>query len=189
MERLRRSASAQRSLRFARLRRLATRERAKEVHRILRANGVRYVPRRLSKCHKTRAVLANLEFLTLVPGAASGYLRRLAAEQHDDSRARQMAKDLHYIKLKGSRDLMADLGLARNVIALDVRLLNLLRRVGARLPSNVQTDETSYRRVQDALLEHVARPAGVNGVQLDRILFNNYDEILRDLAQSDSRGQ
>src|SRR5262245_34564809 len=63
MERLRRSAPAQRSLRFDRLRRLARQERAKQVHHVLRVSGVRYVPRHLSKCHKTRAVLANLEFL------------------------------------------------------------------------------------------------------------------------------
>lgn len=76
---------------------------------------------------------------------------------------------------------MADLGLARNVIALDVRLLNILRQVGAHVPSNVQTKEASYRRVQDALLEQVATPAGVTGVQLDRILFNNYDAILDEI--------
>jgi hypothetical protein len=72
---------------------------------------------------------------------------------------------------------MADLGLARNVIALDVRLLNLLKLVGVRVPSKVRTDEATYKQVQDALLRQVAKPAGINGVQLDRILFNNYYQI------------
>ena len=64
---------------------------------------------------------------------------------------------------------MAELGLARNVIALDVRLLNLLRLAGVRVSSKTQNHEATYRQLQDALLEQVARPAGVNGVQLDRI--------------------
>ena len=82
---------------------------------------------------------------------------------------------------------MAELGLARNVIALDVRLLNLLRLAGVRVSSKAQNHEATYRRLQDALLEQVARPAGVNGVQLDRILFNNYDDILSEMSVSHAR--
>ena len=59
-----------------------------------------------------------------------------------------------------------------------MRLLNLLRLAGVRVPSQTQNHEATYRELQDALLKQVARPAGVNGVQLDRILFNNYDDIV-----------
>jgi hypothetical protein len=55
-----------------------------------------------------------------------------------------------------------------------------LRLAGVRVSSKAQNHEATYRRLQDAS-ERVARPAGVNGVQLDRILFNNYDDILREM--------
>jgi hypothetical protein len=159
-----------------------------EVHRILRTHSVRYVSEHPSDCHKTRAVLRNLSFLASVPGGPRGYLHQLAAEKDEDERAKQLARDLHYIKLKGSRDLMAELGLARNVIALDVRLINLLKVAGVRVSSMTQNHEATYRQLQDALLEQVARPAGVNGVQLDRILFNNYDDIVSELRPA-ARGR
>jgi hypothetical protein len=108
-------------------------------------------------------------------------LRQLATEKDENERARQLGKDLHYIKLKGSRDLMAELGLARNVVALDVRLINLLRVAGVHVSNRTTNHEATYRALQDALLEQVARPAGVNGVQLDRILFNNYEGILSEM--------
>jgi uncharacterized protein (DUF362 family) len=82
---------------------------------------------------------------------------------------------------------MAESGLARNVVALDVRMLNLLRFAGVRVSSKAQNHEATYRRLQEALLEQVARPAGVNGVQLDRILFNNYDDILSEMSVSRAR--
>jgi hypothetical protein len=178
MSRLRASPSAQRALVFSYLRRLNPADRTRAVHRALRRHGVRYVPASMCECRKTRAVLANFDFLVSVPGGPRGYLQRLSLERDEHERAAQIARDLRYIKLKGSRDLMADLGLARDVIALDVRLLNLLKLVGVRVPSKVQTDEATYKQVQDALLRQVARPAGVNGVQLDRILFNNYYQIV-----------
>lgn len=182
LARLHASRSAQVTLRFEHLIRLAPGKRATEVHGILRTHSVRYVSERPSDCHKTRAVLRNLSFLVSVPGGPQGYLRQLAIEKDEDERARHLGKDLHYIKLKGSRDLMAELGLARNVVALDVRLLNLLRLAGVSISSRTQNHEPTYRKLQDALLDKVARPAGVNGVQLDRILFNNYEEIARRLT-------
>jgi hypothetical protein len=136
MSRLRASPSAQGALR-----RLNPADRTRAVHRALRTHGVRYVPAGMCDCRKTRAVLANFEFLVSVPGGPRGYLQRLSLERDEHERAAQIARDLRYIKLKGSRDLMADLGLARNVIALDVRLLNLLKLVGVRVPSKVRTDE------------------------------------------------
>jgi hypothetical protein len=119
-----------------------------------------------------------------VPGGPQGYLRQLATKKDENERARQLGKDLHYIKLKGSRDLMAELGLARNVVALDVRLISLLRLAGVSVSSKTQNHEATYRGLQGALLEQVAKPAGVNGVQLDRILFNNYDDILGEITVS-----
>jgi hypothetical protein len=139
MSRLRASPSAQEALAFGYLRRLNPTDQAQAVHHALRAHGVRYVPAKMCECRKTRAVLANFEFLVSVPGGPRGYLQRLSLERDEHERAVQIARDLRYIKLKGSRDLMADLGLARNVIALDVRLLNLLKLVGVRVPSKVRT--------------------------------------------------
>lgn len=179
--RLEASSEARRLLRFTALRTLGPRRRAQTVHRLFRQHGVRYARADCSKCLKTKAVVGNLAFLDSVTGGPKGYLRELAKQPERD-RAERIARDFHYIKLKGSRDLLGELGLARNVIAFDVRLLNVLRLAGVAVAKDVQANEAEYRALQEALLRQVCRPARVTGIQLDRILFNNYDAIKDRLA-------
>ena len=174
--RLEGSSEARRSLRFNALRRLSPGRRARVVHRLFRLHKVRFARVDVSKCLKTKAVVANLGFLDLMANGPKGYLRELTKIPEGD-RAQRIASDFSYIKLKGSRDLMAELGLARDAIAFDVRLLKILRLAGVAVAKNVQGNKAAYRSLQEALLRQICTPAGVTGVQLDRILFNNYGAI------------
>jgi thermostable 8-oxoguanine DNA glycosylase len=176
-ERLLSSKTAMSALRYRRLVRLNAAARTREIHRKLRAHGVRYVTRRPANCAKTRALVRNLAFLENSPGGPSCYIRQLAALPSEEDRIARVSKDLAFIKLKGSRDFLAELGLATNVIAFDVRVLGILRAVGMKLVPNTTSSRKSYERLQALLLREVCAPEGVTGVVLDRILFWNAAEI------------
>ncbi len=176
-DRLLSSKAATSALRFRRLVRLPAAARTRQIHRLLRAHGVRYVTPRPAKCAKTRALVRNLAFLETFPGGPVGYVRELAALSTEEERIARVSKDLAFVKLKGSRDLLAELGLATDVIAFDVRVLGILRALGLPLAPNTTSSPKSYARLQQTLLRDVCAPEGVTGVVLDRILFWNSAEI------------
>jgi len=175
-DKLEASPEAMKLLRFGSLRRQSAARQSITINRLFREHSVRYASDDRSRCRKTAAVVANLERLASAPGGPKGYLKELCRGP-EDGRVKKIATDFRYIKLKGSRDLSAGLGLAKNVIGLDVRLLTLLRLVKVDIPKRVQTSSDVYKAVHDALLRQVCRPIGITGAQLDRILYNNYDEI------------
>jgi len=178
-ERLLSSRTAMRALRYRRLLRLGAAARTREIHRLLRAHGVRYVTLEPAKCAKTRALVRNLALLEEFPGGPSGYIRRLATLPSEEDRIARVSKDLAFIKLKGSRDFLAEVGLATDVIAFDVRVLGILRALGLKLAPNTTSSRKSYEQLQAMLLREVCAPEGVTGVVLDRILFWNAAEIHR----------
>jgi hypothetical protein len=177
------SVDSRRALRFDRLKPLSRMHRARRIHRVLRAHGVRYVTSSVGQCRKTSALAANLEFLASFPRGPKGYFRSIAGLPTDAARIRQVVHDLKYIKEKGARDLLATLGIVTEMIAFDVRILGILKGVGAAPPKNIHADRVAYRALQDELIQRVCKPEGITGVVLDRILFQHYDRILSDIAE------
>jgi len=118
----------------------------------------------------------NLNFLANYDRGPTGYLNELSL-LNENKRIERVMRDLSYIKLKGARDLLAELGLAYDVIALDSRILSVLRSFGADVPKETPTDEREYKVIQQALLSHVCEPLGLTGVELDRILYWNYQDL------------
>lgn len=149
--------------------------RVRTIHRLFRRHGVRFAGRDATTCRKTAAVCWNLERL-VDAGGPRKYLSDLC-RLPEVARPSRIAEDFRYIKLKGSRDLSATLGLAKDVIALDSRLLTILRLAGVAIPKAVQSDRDAYNSLQEALLSQVCSAAGVTGVQFDRILYRNSDDI------------
>lgn len=147
--------------------------RAVAIHKVLHKHGVRYVTGDAASCKKTQALVANLEFVVTCGGAAA-YLSRLAAMAEDASRVKRVSRDLAYIGLKGARDFLIELDLGRDLIAFDVRVLNVLAAAGVLTPENTQSNATQYEQLQRALLECVCVPAEITGAQFDRILYRNY---------------
>jgi hypothetical protein len=66
------------------------------------------------------------------------------------------------------------LGLAENCMALDVRIFGVLEKVGVRIPP-----DDIYRQIEKELIQKVAGPLKITGGRLDRILFQNYFDILQ----------
>jgi hypothetical protein len=81
-----------------------------------------------------------------------------------------------YYGKKGARDTLIKLRLAKNCLALDGRIIGLLEEVGVHV-KRVSLNR-NYEKIETALVEKVARPLGLSGRQLDRILFQNYGDIM-----------
>ena len=177
-ERLVQSEVAQKVLEYGSLIAVGGDEQARVINKSLRDHGVRYASANIAKCPKTRALVRNLNFLAHFPEGPTGYLRSLSLV-HENERIERVMRDLSYIKLKGARDLLAELGLALDVIALDSRVLGILRSFGADVPKDTPTDPVKYQAIEQTLLSQVCRPLGITGVELDRILYWNYQNIRR----------
>jgi hypothetical protein len=70
---------------------------------------------------------------------------------------------------------LIDLRLASNCTALDQRLKPILEGVGATVGDSV---DKHYKEIERELIENVAKPNGLSGGELDRILFQNYGDIM-----------
>lgn len=176
-ERLVQSPQAQDGLRYDRLR-AGSPESARQIHKILRDHGVRYASADILKCPKTKALGRNLGFLNRFSGGPTAYAKLLSTLPEEE-RISRVIRDLSYIKQKGARDLLAELGLATNIIALDSRILGILRSLGANVPQSTPTDPSEYGEIQSELLERVCKPLGITGVELDRVLYWNYERACR----------
>jgi len=175
-ERMINSSTAQTALRYNTVSVLDADEQARVINKVLRDHGVRYASANLAKCPKTKALVKNLDFLAGYKGGPTGYVKKLSLLDENE-RIEVIMRDLSYIKLKGARDLLAELGLAHNVIALDSRVLGILRSFGADVPKETPTDVQKYQTIQKALLSQICEPLGLTGVELDRILYWNYQNI------------
>jgi hypothetical protein len=61
-----------------------------------------------------------------------------------------VARHLSYIKNKGARDLLTTgFGLAKHHIALDIRILALLRQMGIDIPGDVHRTQTHTRPLSE----------------------------------------
>lgn len=181
-ERLRDSKTAQDQLHYNRLLTLTSQQRAEVIHDVLYSHGVRYASADITRCAKTKALTFNINFLVKHPGGAVGYFAILSQFIHEDMRLDAIQNDLKYIKLKGARDLLAELGLVTRIIALDIRIMNILNRLGANLPESVTSDPNLYALVQDEIIRDVCDPMQITGVAMDRILYRNYNEIMIEIA-------
>lgn len=182
-DRMASSPASQRALEYSRLAALPAGDVSRDVNLVLRENGVRYCSASLEKCRKTAALVHNLRFLSEWAKGPREYAARLADLPSDLQRADRVAGDMKYIKLKGARDLLIELGLASDVLALDVRILNLLKALGTEPASNVTTSRAAYRALESSVLADVCAPAGITGGNLDRILYRNYMEIKGDILR------
>jgi len=61
-------------------------------------------------------------------------------------------------------------------MALDTRIFGVLKKVGVKV-----SPDDIYRQIERELIHRVAKPLGLSGAQLDRILFQNYDCIRADI--------
>lgn len=162
---------------YVRLLAMNSKQRLKEIHRLLREAGVRYAAEDISKCKKSAAANYNFEVLASYDGPKS-YFKRVATIPHEGWRIAAVADDLAYVKNKGARDLLIGLGLVERAIAFDTRLMTVLKHLGAKLPNDLAANKPKYKALETELIESVCVPSKITGGHFDRILFGRYKEIV-----------
>jgi hypothetical protein len=150
----------------------------RHIHEILRLIGTRYVGKHLRTDKKSVAAVHNFRVL-MKAGGPRRFFRKLAAVRSEAARIDFLRKHFRFYQEKSARDTLIELGLAKNCLALDARIAGLLGKFGARAP---QPLGRHYEQIERELIARVARPLGLSGAQLDRILFQNYDLIRADIA-------
>jgi hypothetical protein len=170
---LRNSPAVRERLGYSRLKKLPTRLRRQQIHRVLHAIGTRYVGKK-SRSVKIDAAVYNFQVL-IDAGGPLEFFKEVAAERGTQARAKYLSDKLKFYKRKGCRDTLIELQLARDCLALDQRLKKVLLGVGAKIRGSV---DQQYEEIERELLLRVSKPNGLSGGQLDRILFQNYGDIM-----------
>ena len=86
--------------------------------------------------------------------------------------------EIKYIKTKGARDFLMELGIVENAIAFDVRVQNVLQKIGINLPKKFTANPTLYSKIENEILEKICMPLSISGVMFDRMIYQNYNQIL-----------
>jgi len=152
----------------------------KDLHHVLRSIGARYCSKSLKKCRKTKALAHNFKVLRGWKGgpkALLGRISNLKGSNESKRKIKYVMKIFEFVKSKGARDFLMELGLVSDAIALDVRLQNVLKKVGIRIPKGLENNSKLYDNTERELLSKVCKPLKLTGVQFDRMIYQNYDEI------------
>jgi hypothetical protein len=194
-DRFKDSAESRQRVAYSALARMSPAARRVAIHGVLRRVGCRYCSRGVDKCRKTRALCRNLSVLMSTAAGPTGLLAELSkigGIDRERRRIEEITTRFDYVKTKGSRDFLMEVGLVRNAIALDTRVLNVLKAVGLTVPDTVAQSSSEYDMVEAELLEKLCKPLGLLGVEFDRLIYQNYDAIssfLRRLASGSNPGQ
>jgi thermostable 8-oxoguanine DNA glycosylase len=130
------------------------------------------VVRNVHKIQERNGIRSLLDNIAAVTGPHRDY-RRVK---------RLMDVRLAYLSSKGARDFLMGQGIVHDAIALDIRVMNVLEAVDIHIPKDVTSNPRSYDRTEAELLEELCKLLGMRGVEFDRIIFNNYDQIARTLG-------
>ncbi len=160
---LRNSPAVRERLGYSRLKKLPTRLRRQQIHRVLHAIGTRYVGKN-SRSVKIDAAVHNFQVLVDAGGPLK-FFEEVAAEKGTQARANYLSDKLKFYKRKGCRDTLIELRLAHDCLALDQRLKKVLLGVGAKIRGSV---DRQYGEIERELLVRVAKPSGFSGGQLLR---------------------
>jgi hypothetical protein len=129
-------------------------------------------------------LVANFETLDRHEGGPRGFLRDLCTIQGPQAareRIEFVTGQLAYIQSKGARDLLTTgLRIADEYLAFDVRWQNVLKKVGVDVPAGTFASPAKYSEFEAVIMAQVARPLKITGKQLDQLVFNNYDAILKE---------
>ena len=100
-------------------------------------------------------------------------------EGEDQHKIEFVFANLGYSKNKGARDfLMSGFGIIRNSIAIDVRVQKALEHIGIDIDKKRLTDKLYYAEVECALLDHLCKPLGIEGADMDQLLYSKRDSIV-----------
>ena len=158
------------------------RRAAESIGCALAAIGTRYVSQeRPTESRKVHALLRNLQFLADHKDGPTGFVACLGRMKNSRERIGYITENLSYIKAKGARDfLTTGLGMATDVIALDSRVMGIVRLVVPELPQTVNAN--NYDTIETYLITHVCEPLKMSAMEFDQLLFRNEVGIRRLLS-------
>jgi hypothetical protein len=157
------------------------RQLERNINYVLREVGAKWVSKSLKKCRKTQAIVHNFKILSSHKNGPKGLLKRiynLKGLNADKRRVKYLMSIFKFIKSKGSRDFLMELGLVKDAIALDVRVQKTLKKIGIKLPKGFENNPKLYDKIETELLLKLCKPLKLSGIQLDRMIFQNYDKIM-----------
>ena len=149
---------------------------ATKINHVLRVVGTRYARANPNKCLKSQALVHNLRQVSKKGGTVS-FLNELSQFREDKERIQFVFNSFKFIKNKVARDLLMELGIIKDAIALDVRIRNIFDKLEILYPKKFSNAKV-YDQVETDILFKVCKPLGINGVELDRMLYQNYNEIM-----------
>jgi hypothetical protein len=141
--------------------------------------GTRYVSKKKGwkEDRKAKAAVCNFRAL-MKAGGPKKFFKRVAALPTEQERIQFLSngETFQYYWKKGARDTLIELGLAKECMALDARILGLLEKVGVKLKRGSLDRE--YERIEEELIEKVAKPLNISGARLDRVLFQYNKQVV-----------
>jgi hypothetical protein len=151
----------------------------KYLHECLVKIGTRYVSKKKGweKDRKARAAVHNFRAL-MKAGGPRKFFKRVAALPRERERIQFLSnrETFQYYGKKGARDTLIELGLAKECLALDARIVGLLEKVGVKIKKG--SLDRDYERIEGELIEKVAKPLSISGARLDRVLFQYNNQIV-----------
>ena len=126
-----------------------------------------------SRNRKVDAAIHNFNALVKAGGPRQ-FFKKVAAKKNKEAKVEYLSNELRYYKKKGCRDILIEFQLASDCLALDQRIRRVLEGVGVTVAGSI---DRQYQQIEDELIKKVAEPS-LTGGQLDRILFQNYGDIM-----------
>lgn len=175
------------ALTWKRLSSMDDEERHIAIWTVLRAAGSRYARKDVAHCVPSQKLSASVAAFAK-EGSPKAYVAKLAKLPSDVERLNMVRGIPSLSGGKSPRDfLTTKLGMARNFIALDIRIMQVLHAIA---PSQVRKQATpgsddTYNRIEAALVEQVCPRFGISPAELDQWLFRaNKDNRLVKHLQS-----
>ena len=151
------------------------------INGVLLSVGTRYASSDVFKSIKAKALAHNLNVMKRFEEGPKGFMKYLAkfkGPNGDRAKIQFVMDNLMYIKNKGARDLLMELGAVRNAIALDARIQAIFKKIGIKMPENLSNYKI-YQQIEDDILNKICCPLKLLGVEFDRMLYQNYQEITK----------
>lgn len=145
--------------------------------------GVRYAGTKADPSRKASACARNLVRLRAL-GGPTRFAEILASIDAENERVELTRALLSEVGPKGARDLLMGLGLHRNSIALDARVMGALRAARVTELKKAPSDREAYNALERMLIDEVAGPLKLEPIVVDRTLYWRNKEVIAALAEA-----
>lgn len=159
-------------------------EVASAINYVLRKAGVRYASKDLNKCKKTKSLVYNFKKLKETKNGFKGVLKAISEFDKincDIKKVNYLMNNFHFLKSKSARDFLMGQGICTETIAIDIRIQNIFKKINIVIPNNILYNPSIYNNIEKEIIEKICKPLNIVPMQLDRILYQNYDKIMEKL--------